>query len=54
MPIDQISEDVINEVIETNLLAVMHLTRLLLSTLRTREEAAILNVISKSGIVAQK
>jgi len=54
MPVDEISEDVIDEVIGTNLLALIHTTRLLLPTLRTRGTAAIINVTSKSGVVAQK
>jgi len=48
MPIDKIEESIIDDVIATNLSALIHTTRLLLPTLRTRDEAAIINVISKS------
>ena len=54
MPIDEISRDVVDDVIETNLSALIHTTRLLLPTLRTRNKAAIINVTSKSGVVAQE
>ena len=54
MPVDKISKEVVDDVIETNLLALIHITRLLLPTLRTRDEAAIINVTSKSGVVAQE
>jgi len=53
MPIDEIERQTVDEVIQTNLLAPIHLTRLLLPVLRQQKEAAIINVISKSGIVAQ-
>jgi short-subunit dehydrogenase involved in D-alanine esterification of teichoic acids len=48
MPIDEIKSDVIDDVIETNLSALIHITRLLLPILRTRDEAAIINISSKS------
>lgn len=54
MPIDEIKSDVIDDVIETNLSALIHITRLLLPILRTRDEAAIINISSKSWTVAQK
>ncbi len=54
MPVDEISKEVVDDVIGTNLSALIHITRLLLPTLRARDEAAIINVISKSGIVAQE
>jgi len=54
MPVDEISKDVVDDVIGTNLTALIHTTRLLLPTLRTRDEAAIINVISKSGVAAQE
>ena len=54
MPIDEISKEIVDDVIETNLSALVHTTRLLLPTLRTRKEAAIINVTSKSGVVAQE
>ncbi len=51
---EKIKEDTINDVIETNLTALIHLTKLCLPNLKDQEEAAIINVISKSGSVAQK
>ncbi len=54
MPIDKISKEIVDDVIETNLSALIHTTRLLLPTLRVRDEAVIINVISQSGVVAQK
>jgi len=54
MPIDKISKDIVDDVIKTNLSALIHITRLLLPNLRTRKEAAIINVTSKSGVVPQE
>lgn len=54
MPVDEISREVVDDVIETNLSALIHMTRLILPTLRTRDNAAIINIISKSGVVAQE
>jgi short-subunit dehydrogenase len=51
--VDEISREMIEDVIGTNLTALIHVTRLLLPTLRKRKEAAIINVTSKSGVVAQ-
>jgi short-subunit dehydrogenase len=53
MQLDELPVDIIDEVIRTNLLAVIHMTRLLLPVLRMKQEAAIINIISKSGVVAQ-
>ena len=53
MQIDQISQDTIEAVIETNLSALIHTSRLLIPTLGTRDSAAIINVVSKSGVVAE-
>ena len=52
-PLDTISEDMLEATIRTNLTGTIQLTRALLPGLRTRGEAAVLNVISKSGVVAQ-
>ena len=48
MPIDKIEENIVDDIIATNLSALIHTTRLLLPVLRTRNEAAIINVVSKS------
>lgn len=53
MPLDELSQRTIDEVIQTNLSALIHLTRLFLPTLRQADEAAIINVVSKSGVLAQ-
>ncbi len=52
-PTDQIEDEIVTQVIATNLIAPINLTRLILPLLRQRPEAIILNVISKSGVVAQ-
>ncbi|MGR3761006.1 SDR family NAD(P)-dependent oxidoreductase [Roseobacteraceae bacterium NS-SX3] len=52
-PLDSIDGDVLVQTVQTNLTALMQLTRHLLPGLRRREEAAILNVASKSGVTAQ-
>lgn len=54
MPVDEISREVIDDVIGTNLSALIHITRLLLPFLRARDQAAIINVTSKSGVMAQE
>lgn len=52
MPLEEIEESVVDEVLDTNLKALIHLTRLFLPRLKVRSEAAIINISSKSGIVA--
>jgi 3-hydroxybutyrate dehydrogenase/3-oxoacyl-[acyl-carrier protein] reductase len=52
-PLDTISDDMLIATVQTNLTATMQLTQKLLPNLRNQEESAILNVISKSGVVAQ-
>ncbi len=54
MPVDEIDIETIDNIIQTNLLAVIHTTHFLLPVLRKREEARIINIVSKSGVVAQK
>ncbi|HAV14766.1 MAG TPA: NAD(P)-dependent oxidoreductase [Candidatus Pacebacteria bacterium] len=54
MPLEELEEGVVDEVIQTNLTAQIHLTRLLLPALKKQKEAAIINVISKSGVTAQE
>jgi len=51
--ITTLSEDKIQTVINLNLTSQILLTRQLLEQMRSREGTAILNVISKSGLVAQ-
>ncbi|MCH2164170.1 MAG: SDR family oxidoreductase [Marinovum sp.] len=52
-PLDQIDAEILEATVQTNLTAVMQLTRHLIAPLRSRPEAIILNVVSKSGVVAQ-
>lgn len=54
MPVEKIKESVVDDVIQTNLTALVHCTRLVLPYLKKQKEAAIINVISKSGVVAQE
>ncbi|WP_366140294.1 SDR family oxidoreductase [uncultured Roseobacter sp.] len=52
-PLDEISDEMVAAILQTNLTGTIQLTRALLPALRSRDEAAIVNVISKSGVVAQ-
>ncbi|WP_300032217.1 SDR family oxidoreductase [uncultured Roseobacter sp.] len=52
-PLDTISEEMVAATIQTNLTGTIQLTRALLPAMRRQAEAAVLNVISKSGVVAQ-
>tara|TARA_R110002049_G_scaffold10127_7_gene50609 strand:+ start:20576 stop:21283 length:708 start_codon:yes stop_codon:yes gene_type:complete len=51
--LDTIDPAMIDATVATNLTGTIHLTRALIGALRSRPEAAILNVVSKSGVVAQ-
>lgn len=53
MPVEEVQEAVVDDVIQTNLTGLIHCTRLLLPYLKKQKEAIIINVISKSGVVAQ-
>ena len=48
LPLEDISVDIIDEVIQTNLLGVIYSTKLFLPLLKNRDESAIFNVVSKS------
>ncbi|AXI47500.1 NAD(P)-dependent oxidoreductase [Sulfitobacter sp. SK012] len=52
-PLDLIDSQLIDDTVATNLSGAIHLTRAVLPGLRGRPEAAILNVVSKSGVLAQ-
>ena len=52
-PLESISPQMIEDTVSTNLTGAIHLTRALLPGLRSRPDAAILNVVSKSGVLAQ-
>lgn len=51
--LDEIDPDFLVTTVQTNLTALMQLTRFVLPGLRNRDAAAILNIASKSGVVAQ-
>jgi len=52
-PLDTISAEMLITTVQTNLTALMQLTRHMLPMLRAQGEAAVLNVASKSGVEAQ-
>ncbi len=52
--LDEIDQETIAEVINTNLIGLIYTTKLFLPSLRKSNEAAIINIVSKSGIVAQE
>ncbi len=53
MEIDELDADTVEKVIQTNLIAHIQLTRLILPGLRKAREAGILNIVSKFGVTAQ-
>ncbi|MFT5867976.1 MAG: NAD(P)-dependent dehydrogenase (short-subunit alcohol dehydrogenase family) [Paracoccaceae bacterium] len=52
-PLDTIDADILVATVQTNLIALMQLTRHMLPVLRAQAEGIILNIASKSGVVAQ-
>lgn len=54
MPVEKIDKEVVDNVIGTNLTALINVTRLFIPALKNRQEAAIINIVSKSGVVAQE
>ncbi|MBS9777452.1 MAG: SDR family oxidoreductase [Gammaproteobacteria bacterium] len=53
MPLEHIKPHVIENVINTNLTALIKLTHSLLPVLKIANDAAIINIVSKSGVLAQ-
>ena len=51
--IDEVSQEIVEDVIATNLTGLIHMTRLLLPEIRKATEGAIINVSSQSWFVAQ-
>lgn len=51
-PLESIDENVIDDVIATNLTAMIHVTQFLLPALKKQPEAAIINISSRSGLIA--
>jgi NAD(P)-dependent dehydrogenase (short-subunit alcohol dehydrogenase family) len=52
-PLDTISPEMLEATVQTNLTGLMQMTQAALPAIRNADEGAILNVISKSGVVAQ-
>ncbi|UWR25663.1 SDR family oxidoreductase [Sulfitobacter sp. S223] len=52
-PLDSIAPEILQATVQTNLTGLMQLTQAALPALRANDESIILNVISKSGVVAQ-
>lgn len=52
-PLDQIPDNEINSVVQTDLLGVIHMTKAFLPHFRTVPEASIINISSRSGVTAQ-
>jgi NAD(P)-dependent dehydrogenase (short-subunit alcohol dehydrogenase family) len=52
-PLDTIAPEMVQATVQTNLTGLMQLTQTALPALRSNDESIILNVISKSGVVAQ-
>ena len=53
MPVEKVKPEIIDDVIQTNLTALIHATRLCLPYLQKQPDAAIINLSSKSGVTAQ-
>jgi NADP-dependent 3-hydroxy acid dehydrogenase YdfG len=53
MQLDEVEKDMIDPIIQTNLSGVIHMTHSVLPIMRELSEAAVINVISQSGVVAQ-
>lgn len=51
---EEVDDEVIDQVIATNLTAQIHVTRAILPIMKGQKEGAIINVISKSGVVPQE
>lgn len=49
MPIEQVNEQVVDDVIATNLRGLVHMTRLMMPELKKRPQSAIVNVSSMTG-----
>jgi len=54
MPVEKLKPSVVDDVIQTNLTALIHSTRLFLPYLKKQKDAAIINISSKSGVTAQE
>ena len=52
-PLDSIPREILQATVQTNLTGLMQITQAALPALRANDESVILNVVSKSGVVAQ-
>ncbi|WP_390910685.1 SDR family NAD(P)-dependent oxidoreductase [Pseudosulfitobacter sp. SM2401] len=52
-PLDTIAPDMLEATVQTNLTGLMQITQAALPAIREAEQGAVLNVVSKSGVVAQ-
>ena len=52
-PLDTITPEMLQATVQTNLTGLMQMTQALLPALRENDESIVLNVVSKSGVVAQ-
>ncbi|MEP2030569.1 MAG: SDR family oxidoreductase [Paracoccaceae bacterium] len=52
-PLETIDSTKVDATVQTNLTGLIHMTRACMPVLRAQKEAAILNIVSKSGVVAQ-
>ncbi|NUH66445.1 SDR family oxidoreductase [Sulfitobacter sp. S0837] len=52
-PLDTIAPEMLQATVQTNLTGLMQMTQAVLPALRENDEAIVLNVVSKSGVVAQ-
>ncbi|MBL8121750.1 SDR family oxidoreductase [Candidatus Saccharibacteria bacterium] len=52
-PVESIDDSTIEQVVQTNLLGPIYVTKSTLPLLRKASEAALVNIVSKSGVVAQ-
>ncbi len=50
MPVEEIEEQVVNDVIATNLTGLVHMTRQLIPFLKKQPESAIINISSMTGV----
>lgn len=50
MPVEEIDEQVINDVIATNLTGLIHMTKLVIPVLKKQAEGAIINISSMTGV----
>lgn len=53
MQLDEVEKNMIDPIIQTNLSGVIHMTHTVLPIMREVPEAAIINIISQSGVVSQ-